>query len=118
VIAHVVLMNPKPDLAPEDRRAFVDAFERAVRNIPAVRNVRIGTRVVHGAQYENGMPDTGAFLAVIDFDDLSGLQTYLRHPEHDALGRLFYLSLSSAFVYDYEAGGVELLQGLGLPGGS
>ncbi len=106
-------MNLKPDLAPEDRRAFVDAFERAVRNIPAVRNVRIGRRVIHGAQYEKGMPDTGAFLAVIDFDDLSGLQTYLRHPEHDALGRLFSLSLSSACVYDYEAGEVELLRGLG-----
>ena len=112
MIAHVVLMSPRPDLAPEDRRAFVDAFERAVRNIPTVRNVRIGTRVIHGAQYEKGMPDTGAFLAIIDFDDLSGLQTYLRHPEHDALGRLFYLSLSSAFVYDYEVGGAELLRGL------
>jgi hypothetical protein len=110
MIAHVVLMNPKLDLAPEDRRAFVDAFERAVRNIPTVRGLRIGTRIAHGALYEQAMPDTGAFLAIIDFDDLAGLQTYLQHPEHDALGRLFRLSLSSAFVYDYEMGGVELLR--------
>ena len=75
-----------------------------------MRHVRVGTRVVTGAPYDNGMPDTGAFMAVIDFDDLDGLLAYLRHPEHEALGRLFYQSLSSAFVYDYEVGGLDMLQ--------
>jgi hypothetical protein len=109
VISHVVLMKPRPDLSPEDRRFFVRSFERAVTRIPDVRQVRIGTRLVTGARYDEGMPDTGEFLAVIDFDDLDGLLAYLRHPEHEALGRLFYQSLSSAFVYDYEVGGLEIL---------
>ena len=68
MIAHIVLLKPKSNLPPEDRRAFVAAFERAVREIPSVRGVRIGTRVMHGAGYEQTMPDTGAFVAVIDFD--------------------------------------------------
>ena len=112
MIAHVVLFRPKPELSTDDRRLLVHAFERAVRDIPSVRSVRVGRRVTHGAGYEQSMPDTGEYLIVIDFDDLEGLQTYLRHPVHEELGTRFYQSLSSALIYDYEAGGVEGLQKL------
>jgi hypothetical protein len=112
VISHVVLMKPRPDLSEDERREFVHAFERAVTRIADVRHVRVGTRIHTGAQYDTGMPDTGEFLAVIDFDDRAGLEAYLRHPEHEALGRLFYRSLNSAFVYDYEVGGIEVLKHL------
>lgn len=108
MIAHVVLMKPKPDLSRADRQAFAAAFERALREIPTVRSVRIGRRLVHGAGYETESVDgAGEYLAVIDFDDLAGLQTYLRHPAHDELGRRFYEVMSSAAVYDFEVGGVE-----------
>ena len=50
-----------------------------------------------------------SYLAVIDFDDLAGLQTYLRHPAHLDLGVRFGQSLSTALVYDFEVGGVEML---------
>jgi hypothetical protein len=112
MIAHLVLFRPKPDLSKEDRRALVNAFERAVRDIPSVRAVRVGRRVIHGAGYEQSMPDTGEYLIVIDFDDVEGLQTYLRHPVHEELGTRFYQSLTSAFIYDFEAGGVEGLESL------
>ena len=112
MIAHLVLFRPKPDLSKEDRRALVNAFERAVRDIPSVRAVRVGRRVIHGAGYEQSMPDTGEFLIVIDFDDVEGLQAYLRHPVHEELGVRFYQSLSSTLVYDFEAGGVEGLEKL------
>ena len=104
MIAHVVLLKPRPDLESADRRAFVEAFERAMRDIPTVRAVRVGRRVTHGAGYEQQMPDTADFMAVIDFDDLVGLQTYLRHPAHQELGTLFGESLASALVYDFEVG--------------
>ena len=113
MIAHVVLFRPKPDLSTEDRRALVNAFERAVRDIPSVRAVRVGRRVTHGAGYEQAMPDTGEFLIVIDFDDVKGLQAYLRHPVHQELGERFYQSLTSTFIYDFEAGGVEGVRLLG-----
>jgi stress responsive alpha/beta barrel protein len=112
MIAHLVLFRPKPDLSKEDRRALVNAFERAVRDIPSVRAVRVGRRVIHGAGYEQSMPDTGEYLIVIDFDDVEGLQTYLRHPVHEELGVRFYQSLSSTLIYDFEAGGVEGLENL------
>jgi hypothetical protein len=52
MISHVVLMKPRADLAPDQRRTFVDLFEQALREIPSVGGVRIGRRVVHGAAYE------------------------------------------------------------------
>ena len=104
---HLVLMKRQPDLAPADRAAFIDAFNRAVREIPTVRNVRVGRRVTHGAGYEQGMPDAADYIAVIEFDDIAGVQTYLRHPAHAELGARLGQSFSSAWVYDFEAGGTE-----------
>jgi hypothetical protein len=110
MVSHVVLFKPRPDLTEDERRALAAAFERAVREIPAVRNVRFGTRVRHGAGYEQSSPDAADYLVVIDFDDLAGLQTYLRHPAHDELGARFGQALGSGFVYDFEVGGVETLR--------
>jgi hypothetical protein len=105
-------MKPRADLSPADRRALVDAFDRAIHEIPTVRGVRIGRRAMHGAGYEQVMPDTADYLIVIDFDDVAGLQAYLRHPAHAALGERFSQSLSSALVYDYEVGGADSLADL------
>lgn len=105
-------MKPRPDLSQADGRSLIDAFEHAMRAIPTVRGVRVGRRVVHGAGYEQAVPDTVDYLIVIDFDDLAGLQAYLRHPAHEALGSRFSQSLASALVYDFEVGGMEALAGL------
>jgi Stress responsive A/B Barrel Domain len=102
MVSHVVLFKPRPDLSGPDRRALAAAFERAVREIPTVRDVRFGQRVKHGAGYEAVAPDSADYFAIIDFDDLAGLQTYLRHPAHDELGMRFGESLASALVYDFE----------------
>jgi Stress responsive A/B Barrel Domain len=113
-VLHVVLMKPRPDLTASARAALVDAFERAVREIPTVRDVRIGRRVFHGAGYEATAPDAADYLAMIDFDDLAGLETYLRHPAHEQLGARFGESLS-AVVYDFEVvGGTDALRAGGL----
>jgi hypothetical protein len=108
VVSHLVLMKPRADLSPADREGFIGAFERALRQIPTVRGVRIGKRLTHGASYESSAPDLD-YLAAIDFDDLDGLQTYLRHPAHADLGARFGQTLSGALVYDFEVGGVEML---------
>ena len=110
MLTHLVLMTPRPDLSAADRGALIDAFERAIREIPSVRHVRVGRRVLHGAGYEAAAPDIAEYVAVIDFDDLAGLQAYLRHPAHDELGARFGQSLCSAVVYDFEVGGVEELR--------
>ena len=102
MVWHLVLMKPKPDLSTEDRRALLDAFDRACREIPTVRDVHVGKRFTFGAGYEAVMPDTGEYMIAISFDDAAALQTYLRHPAHQELGARWGQSLSSAFVYDYE----------------
>jgi hypothetical protein len=110
MVTHLVLMKPRPELPAADRDAFVSAFERALREIPTIRSVRIGRRITHGAGYEQTSPDAADFFAAIDFDDLAGLQAYLRHPAHNELGARFGQSLSAAMVYDFEVGGVEALR--------
>ena len=109
MVWHLVLMKPRGDLSAADRQALVDAFGRAVREIPTVRDVRIGRRVTHGAAYEAAAPDSADFMVSIGFEDLAGLQTYLRHPAHKQLTARFNRSLSSALIYDFEAGGMEEL---------
>jgi len=113
MVTHLVLMKPRPDLPAVEREAFVAAFERAVREIPSIRAVRIGRRIVHGAGYEASSPHA-EYVAAIDFDDLAALQAYLRHPAHEELGARFGTSLSWALVADFEVGGVEALRAGGL----
>jgi hypothetical protein len=113
MVIHLVLMKPRPDLSAAEREAFVAAFERALREIPSIRGVRVGRRVAHGAGYEASAPNA-EYVAVIDFDDLAALQAYLRHPAHEELGARFGTSLSWALVADFEVGGIEALRAGGL----
>jgi hypothetical protein len=55
-------------------------------------------------------PTARTTIAEIDFDNLDGLQAYLRHPAHEELGKRFGQSLEAAMVYDFEMGGVEELR--------
>jgi hypothetical protein len=67
---------------------------------------------MHGAAYEIAAPDSADFVISIGFDDLAGLQTYLRHPAHGELAERFYQSLRSALIYDFESVGAEEDSGL------
>ena len=81
---------------------MVAALDTAARSIPSVRGVRVGRRVKHGAGYEATQPDVADFLIIFDFADFEGLRWYLAHPAHEALGRMFYQSVSAASAYDFE----------------
>ncbi len=111
MLYHLLILKARTDLTPDDRRAFVEAFRTAVTTIDAVRAVRLGTRVLHGAGYE-ASADTKDLLGIIEFDDLAGLQAYLRHPAHTELGARFGQSFNAASVYDFETGGLERLDSL------
>jgi hypothetical protein len=117
MISHLVLLQPRASLTQAERAGFIAAFERAVREIGEVRAIRIGRRIIHGAGYESSTPPAD-FVAIIDFDDIPSLQAYLRHPAHAELGRMFGAVVigpddrpsGAAMVYDFEMGGVEMLQ--------
>jgi hypothetical protein len=102
VIAHVVLFRPRADLSASERTALVQAFARALRDIPSIRRSRIGTRVTHGRGYEQVMRENYQYAAVLEFDDMAGLKAYLEHPAHEALAERFYASFDVALMYDYE----------------
>ena len=99
---HIVLFRPKLGISETDRIAMFGALNDAAREIPTVRRFQVGPRVMHGAAYEAVMTEDFPFAAIIEFDDLAGLQAYLRHPKHEALGRLFYQLQAAALAYDYE----------------
>jgi Stress responsive A/B Barrel Domain len=111
VVAHVVLLAPRPDLAADRRDHVISALERAAREIPSVRRVRIGRRIRHGAAYEQLVTRDFAFAAIFEFDDLAGLQDYLAHPAHADLAARFYDSFSAAVACDYEMDGVAAARG-------
>jgi len=102
MLFHVVLFRPRPDLTAADRAGLVEAFEAALQRIPSIRRFNVGRRVTHGAGYEALMPVSLDYAAVIEFDDLAGLEAYLEHPAHQALGSHFMSLLESSAIFDYE----------------
>ena len=102
MIAHVVLFRPRAGLTPDDRASLVEAFSRALREIPGIRRAAVGRRVTHGRPYEQLMTESYDFAAVLEFDDLPALTRYLEHPAHDALGERFFSAFEAALIYDYE----------------
>lgn len=102
MIVHIVLFRPRAGLTVEERSELVEAYCRALRDIPAIRRSRFGRRVTHGRPYERSMTEPYEFAALLEFDDVDGLQRYLEHPAHAELAGRFFASLESALMYDYE----------------
>jgi Stress responsive A/B Barrel Domain len=102
MIAHVVMFRPKPHLAADERGALVASFSRALREIPSIRHSRVGRRVTHGRGYEQSMRENYEYIALLEFDDVAGLKTYLEHPAHHELAERFFSAFETALMYDYE----------------
>lgn len=102
MIVHLVLFEPRPDLTDVEGR-FLEALQAAAQQIPQIRRFRIGRRTKHGLPgYEQAMRGDYQFVAILEFDDIDGLTSYLQHPAHTALGRHFSESGRNALAYDYE----------------
>lgn len=113
MITHVVLLRPRADLSAEERAELVDALRAAIATIPSIRRARLGRRVTFGRGYEQLMRTGYEFVALLDFDDLAGLKTYLDHPAHEALATSFFQVLDEALMYDFETDdGVQGLERL------
>jgi hypothetical protein len=102
VIAHVILFQPRADLTDSDRQQIFEAFTAAASASPAVRKVRIGRRVRHGLPgYEAAMSQDFEYLAILEFETVDALKTYLQHPAHAEAGRHFSASSEASLAYDY-----------------
>jgi hypothetical protein len=106
VIAHLVLLQPRPDLTEEERRAALDTLARAAADVPEIRSFRFGRRVRHGLPgYEQVMAQDYEFALIIEVDNVAALTRYLQAPAHRALGHLFATATAAALAYDYDMGG-------------
>lgn len=112
MLFHVVLFRPRASLTAAERTGLVEAVEEALRRIPSIRRFHVGRRVTHGAAYESLTPVSLDYAAIVEFDDLAGLQAYLRHPAHEALGQRFMCSLEASAIFDYQMQGGEELRRL------
>lgn len=88
------------------------ALEEARRAIPAIRRFLVGRRVHFGHGYELAQSADYPYAALIEFDDAEGLASYLAHPAHAAVGRLFAETSESALVHDFEVRDVLKLEDL------
>lgn len=107
MVLHIVFFRPKASVNDAERAAMFDALRVASAEIPSVKRFRIGRRTTHGAGYEKAMKEDYPYAAIIEFADVEGLQSYLAHPQHEALGRLFWALLDAGLVYDYDVSEVH-----------
>ena len=102
MIAHIVLLQPRPDLTDRDRDEALETLRRTAVNVPEIRRCRLGRRVKHGLPgYEQLMAQDFEFALIVEVDDVGALKRYLEAPAHAALGHLFYTAASAALAYDY-----------------
>ena len=103
MIAHIVLLQPRPDLTDAQRRAALDTLQRAAGEVPEIRSLRLGRRVTHGLPgYEQQMTQDYEFALIVEVDDVPALTRYLQAPAHRALGELFSTATVAALAYDYD----------------
>jgi hypothetical protein len=102
MMLHVILFRPKPDLGKEARRGLAAAFADAIDEIGSIKKARLGRRRTHGRPYEQLMREDYTHIALLEFEDLAGLKTYLEHPAHAELGSRFFECFEQALMYDFE----------------
>jgi hypothetical protein len=102
VIAHIVLLQPRPELTAAERAAALETLTRTATDVPEIKRCRLGRRVKHGLPgYEQLMPQDFEFALIVEVDDVDALRRYLKAPAHTALAELFYTATSAALAYDY-----------------
>jgi hypothetical protein len=102
VIAHIVLLQPRPDLTDAQRANVLAQLSKAATTVPEIRTLKLGRRVKHGLPgYEQLMQQEFEYALIVEVDDLDALKRYLQAPAHAALGELFYHATSAALAYDY-----------------
>lgn len=103
MVIHLVLFRPRADLDAVGETRLIQAIEAAATQVSSVRSFRVGRRMADGPAYLAGTTTAYPFAAVVEFDDRAGLDEYLAHPIHGALGHAFNASLEAALICDYEA---------------
>jgi hypothetical protein len=102
MIAHVVLFRPRPDLSMADRRALIDTWAKALRDIPSIRRAMVGRRIRIGRAYEEMIRTDLPYAAILEFDDADAVRAYLDHPAHAGIATRFFAAIADTLIYDFE----------------
>jgi hypothetical protein len=103
VIAHIVLLQIRPNLTEDDRASALETLRQSAAAIPEIRRVQLGRRIKTGLPgYEQLMAQDFDVALIVEVDDTDALKRYLAAPAHQALGQLFYTATTAALAYDYE----------------
>ncbi|HYS25427.1 MAG TPA: Dabb family protein [Vicinamibacterales bacterium] len=102
MIAHVVLFRLRPDVSVAERRALLDTWETALRDIPSIRRATVGQRIRVGRAYEDLIHTDFPYAAILEFDDTDGLRAYLDHPAHEPIATRFFAALADTLIYDFD----------------
>ena len=105
MIAHVVLFRLRADVTLSERRALIDTYGAALRDIPTIRRARVGRRVIIGRAYEQMMRTDFPYVAILEFDDLEAVRAYLDHAAHQEISTRFFAAIEETLVYDFEMEG-------------
>ena len=88
---------------------LANALEVASREIPSIRQVRVGKAVDFGFAYNNWPKDqVRGYVALFEFDDRPGLEAYLAHEAHKALACLFWSTCDQPTIFDVSAADPKL----------
>ena len=112
MVAHVVLLRPRATLGADEREALLESMRVAFTDIPEIKRVRIGRRILIGRGYETQMAEHFEYSAIIEFDSEADLRSYLDHPQHQELGKRFFQSVDAALVYDFATVEPDRVRGL------
>ena len=103
MISHIVLFKPGAAVGPAEKVAILENLATAVAQCSTVRGCRVGRRVRHGLPgYEAEMREDYQYALILEFDDLAGLEGYLRHPAHERIAGVFTSAADASLAYDYE----------------
>ena len=102
MLAHVLLFDVRETVPADERKALVDAWAKALTDIPSITRAHVGKRVLIGRDYEQMMRNDYPYAAIIEFEDEAGLRAYLDHPAHADMANRFFAVLTSALIYDFD----------------
>ena len=95
MIRHVAVFRFVPEFTEEERQHWMSLLRALPAQIPELRRISVGEDVLRG-------PASHELAIVADFDDLTGLEAYTRHPAHDEVLRISAPVKASLATVDFE----------------
>lgn len=103
MISHIVLFQPKAGLTEDQILLFAQQFKLVMDTVPGISRGQVGRSVdIYSGEDRNLGDKAYSFAAVLEFEDAGALVSYLHHPEHRKLGRLFWEYCDSTVVMEAE----------------